>query len=117
MLLLAADENLNNDIIRGVLRVNPKIDITRLQDSGLRGADDPAVLEWAAAEGRVLLTHDVATMTRSAYERVEAGRRMPGLFEVGTDVPLARVIQDVLLLAECSIDGEWEGQVRYLPLR
>jgi hypothetical protein len=42
---------------------------------------------------------------------------MPGLFEVGTDVPLARVIQDVLLLAECSIDGEWEGQVRYLPLR
>jgi hypothetical protein len=117
MLLLAADENLNNDIIRGVLRVNPKIDITRLQDSGLRGADDPAVLEWAAAEGRVLLTHDVATMTRYAYERVEAGRRMPGLFEVGTDVPLARVIQDVLLLAECSIDGEWEGQVRYLPLR
>ena len=65
MLLLAADENLNNDIIRGVLRVNPKIDITRLQDSGLRGADDPAVLEWAAAEGRVLLTHDVATMTRT----------------------------------------------------
>jgi len=117
MLPLAADENLNNDIIRGVLRVNPKIDIARLQDAGLRGADDPAVLEWAGAECRVLLTHDVATMTRYAYERVESGLRMPGLFEIGTDLPLARVIQDVLLLAECSIDGEWEGQVRYLPLR
>ncbi|MDQ4039747.1 MAG: DUF5615 family PIN-like protein, partial [Actinomycetota bacterium] len=72
MLPLAADENLNNDIVRGVLRRNPKIDIVRLQDAGLRGADDPAVLEWAAAEGRVLLTHDVATMTRYAYERVQA---------------------------------------------
>ena len=81
------------------------------------GADDLAVLEWAAAECRVLLTHDVATMTRYAYERVEAGLRMPGLFEIGTDLPLAWVIQDVLLLTECSIDGEWEGQVRYLPLR
>ncbi|MGI9063016.1 MAG: DUF5615 family PIN-like protein [Pseudonocardiaceae bacterium] len=67
MLPLAADENLNNDIIRGVLRHNPKIDIVRVQDVGLRGADDPTVLEWAAAEGRVLLTHDVATMSRYAY--------------------------------------------------
>jgi len=34
MLPLGADENLNNDIIRGVLRVNPKIDIARLRDAG-----------------------------------------------------------------------------------
>jgi len=26
-------------------------------------------------------------------------------------------IQEILLLAECSLEGEWEGQVRYLPLR
>lgn len=47
----AADENLDNDIIRGVLRVEPTVDIVRLQDVGLRGADDPTVLEWAAGEG------------------------------------------------------------------
>ncbi len=117
MLPLAADENLNNDIVRGVLRRNPKIDIVRLQDAGLRGADDPAVLEWAAAEGRVLLTHDVATMTRYAYERVQAGKPMPGVFEIGHEVRLVRAIQDVVLISECSLDGEWDGQVRYLPLR
>ena len=55
-MLLAADENLNNDIIRGVLRRNPDIDIVRVQDAGLSGADDPAVLAWAAREGRVLIT-------------------------------------------------------------
>jgi uncharacterized protein DUF5615 len=117
MLRLAADENLNNDIIRGLLRRRPDLDIVRVQDTKLSGADDPTVLEWAAQGGRVLLTHDVSTITKHAYERVRAGRRMPGIFEVSRSAPIGRTIEDILLLAECSLDGEWEGQVRYLPLR
>ena len=67
MLLLAADENFNNDIVRGLLRRKPDLDIVRVQDAGLSGADDPTVLEWAAQERRVLLTHDVSTITHHAY--------------------------------------------------
>jgi hypothetical protein len=117
MIRLAADENLNNDILRGVLRRQPDLDIVRVQDVGLSSAEDPVVLEWAAQEERVLLTHDVSTITKYAYERVRAGKPMPGVFEIGRTVPIGRAIEDVLLLAECSLDGEWEGQVRYLPLR
>ena len=40
-----------------------------------------------------------------------------GLFEVSRGVPVGRAIEDRLLIAECSLPGEWEGQVRYLPLR
>lgn len=117
MLLLAADENFNNDIVRGMLRRMPEADIVRIQDVGLSGADDPTVLEWAAQAGRVLLTHDVSTITQYAYERVREGTLMPGVFEISRDVPIGRVIDDLLLLVECSLDGEWEGQVRYLPLQ
>jgi hypothetical protein len=117
MLRLAADENLNNAIVRGVVRRNPAIDIVRVQDVGLAGADDPAVLEWAAHETRVLFTHDVTTMTRYAEDRVWRGLPMPGVFEIGRDVPIGSAIADIVLVAECSVDGEWEGQVRYLPLR
>jgi hypothetical protein len=116
MLRLVADENLNNDIVRGLLRQRPDLDIVRMQDTELSGADDRTVLEWAAQEGRVLLTHDVSTITKYAYERVQAGQRMPGVFEVSRVVPIGRAIEDLLLLAECSFDDEWEGQVRYLPL-
>ena len=49
MLLLASDENFNNDIVRGLLRRNPGLDIARIQDVGLSGADDPTILEWAAS--------------------------------------------------------------------
>jgi hypothetical protein len=117
MVRFLADENFNNQIIRGLLRQNPKIDVARVQDVGLSGADDPAVLAWAAKQGRIVLTHDVATMTRFAYERIQAGLSMPGMFEVSRRVPLGLAIEEILLLVECSLEGEWEGQVRFLPLR
>lgn len=117
MLAFASDENFNNDIVRGLRRRNPDLDIVRVQDVGLSGADDPAVLAWAAQEDRILLTHDVSTITRYAYDRVRAGKSMPGVFEVSRNVAIRVAIEDILLLAEVSIENEWEGQVRYLPLR
>ena len=45
MLSFFADENFNNDIVRGIRRRHPAIAILRAQDVGLSGAADPAVLE------------------------------------------------------------------------
>jgi hypothetical protein len=116
MLKLATDENFNNGILRSLLRRNPDLDILRVQDVGLSGADDPIVLAWAANEGRVLLTHDAATITKYAIERIQAGKNMPGVFEVSRSISLGSAIEDLLLLAMCSLENEWEGQIRYLPL-
>lgn len=115
MIKVLVDENFDNTIVRGLFRRNSELDIVRVQDVGLSGEDDPTVLEWAAQEGRVLLTHDVITITRYAYDRVKQGQPMPGVIEIGTDAPIGRVIEDVLVLVECSQDGELEGQVQYLP--
>jgi hypothetical protein len=112
-----ADENFNNDILRALFRRNPVLDIVRVQDVGLSGAGDPTLLAWAAEVTRVLLTHDVSTITAHAYDRVRSGDRMPGVFEVSRDVPILIAVEDILLISECSRPGEWEGQVRYLPLR
>lgn len=117
MLVFLADENFNNDIVRGIRRRNSAVDLVRVQDEGLSGADDPTILEWAAQAGRVVLTHDVSTMTAYAYDRVRDGKAMPGVFEVKREVPIGVAIEEIILLAECSLPGEWEGQVRYLPLR
>jgi len=113
---LAADENLNNHIVRGLLRRQPDLDIVRIQDVGLTGIDDEALLDWAATEQRIVVTHDAATLTKYAYDRIRESRPMPGVFEVARDAAIGSVIEDLLLIAECSVEGEWEGQVRYLPL-
>jgi hypothetical protein len=116
MIRLAADQNLDERIVRALVDRLPELDIVRIRDADLARATDPQVLEWAAAQERVLLTHDRATMPEYAFERVRSGRRMPGVVEVPPTLPLARVVEDLALLAECSHNGEWEGQVLYLPL-
>lgn len=117
MLFLVADENFNNAIVRGLLRIKPDLDIVRVQDVGLSSADDPTVLEWAANEDRVLLTHDVSTITKYAYERVEVEEYMPGVIEVGRKVSLGTAIDEILYIAEVCKHGELKGEIIYLPLR
>lgn len=92
------------------------MDIVRDQDAGLSGADDPKILEWAAEEDRVLLTHDVSTMTHYAYKRIQEGKSMPGIIEIGQYIPIGSAIENIIFLTELSLDNEWEGQILYLPL-
>ena len=82
MIRLASDQNFNHDVIRGLLRRLPDLEIRPIQEAELSEADDPTVLEWAAKEGLILLTHDRSTMPDYANERVRAGERMPGVFLV-----------------------------------
>jgi len=117
MLRLATDEDFNNRIVRGLLRRQPDLDILRVQDAGLAGRDDEEVLAWAAGEGRILITHDVTTMKQTAYDRIAAGLPMPGVFEISQDVSIGRAIDELLLLVLYSDKDEWQGQVRFLPLR
>ncbi len=116
MIRFVADENFNGVIVRGVLASKPDADIVRAQDTEMLSASDPELLAWAAGQGRIMLTHDVNTMTGFAYARVKAGLPMPGVFAVNRDEPVGEIIEDILLLIECSAEDEWEGQVTFLPL-
>ncbi|MGH9897601.1 MAG: DUF5615 family PIN-like protein [Pyrinomonadaceae bacterium] len=117
MLRFLSDEDFNNRIVRGLLRRLPTLDLVRVQDVGLITCPDPEVLEWAASEGRIILTHDVSTMSEQAYNRVNADLPMSGVVEISQDLPVAEAIEELILFAECSLENEWEGQVKFLPLK
>lgn len=116
MLRFLSDEDFNNHIVRGLIRRLPSLDIVRVQDVGLISHPDTEVLEWAANEGRILLTHDADTMIEFAKNRVTAGLSMPGIVEISQDLRIGEVIEELIIFAECSLEGEWEGQVIFLPL-
>lgn len=117
MLHFLADENFNNRIVTGLLRRDPSIDIVRVQNVGLTGADDETLLAWAAESGRIILTHDAATMPDLAYQRQNAGLSMAGIFVAGWQLAHRTVIEDILLLNELSEETEWKEHILYLPLR
>ena len=116
MIRFLVDENFNRNVVHGLLQRSANLEVVLAQEVGLEGARDPVVLAWAARERRVLLTHDVNTMTRFAYDRVRRGEPMPGVVAISSDLPVGRAIEELLLLVEGSLDSEWENQIRFLPL-
>jgi predicted nuclease of predicted toxin-antitoxin system len=114
-LRLLTDQNFNNHIIVALRRRRPAIDVIRVHDIGLGSADDPALLEWAAQDERILISHDQATMADFGWERINAGLPMPGLIIVPLFAEVARVVDDLILIDECTRPAEWDCQVTRLP--
>ena len=116
MLRLVSDENFNGDIVRGLLRRHPELELVRVQDVGLMQTPDPDILEWAAGQGRVLLSHDVSTVPPAAYQRVADGKPMPGVFIVPDRMPIGQAVDEILFLSLDVDADEWKDQVLFLPL-
>lgn len=113
---LLTDENFNGTILRGLIRRLPNLDVVRVQDVGLRNADDPVILEWAANENRILLTHDVATITLHTYDRINRGLPVPGVIEVIATAPIGQILEDLELLILWSEPNEYQNHVIFVPL-
>ncbi len=116
MLSLLIDENFNHRILRGLVRSVPHLDYSLTRDTGLKGVTDPQLLAAAAEQRRILVTHDVNTVPKHAYERVAGGLTMPGVIAVPDDLGIGQAISDLGLLVECCQPSELEHRVLYLPL-
>ena len=116
MIRLVADENFNNDILRGLVRRLPELDIARVQDVGLKGAVDARVLDWATQEARIVLTHDVSTLIGRAYDRMKQGRAVSGVIAVPQTIAIGVAVDDLALIVQCTTSADWQNQVGYLPL-
>ena len=112
-----ADEGFRRSIVRGLRTRHPSIDLVLVQDAGLTQASDQDILEWAAHEERIVLTHDKRTMTRDANARLLAGLPMPGVVVVHWNMSIGQAIEGLLEMIGASLEGEWENQVRYVERR
>ena len=116
MIAFPVDQNFNEHIVDGLTRRDANLDFTHVRTVGLAAAPDPTILDWAAAHGLVLLTHDRKTIPAFAYDRVAAGLPMPGVFLVSADMPVAQAIDDLLVAAHCLSPEECKGIVKYFPM-
>src|SRR5207237_4923839 len=98
MLRLASDADVHGDIIRGLRRRLPAIDLVRVQDALPEGTPDPEVLAWAATEDRILITNDRNTMVGFADQRVAARDPVPGLIATTHEQSIGSAIDDILMV-------------------
>lgn len=112
-----ADEHIHPQLVLGLKRRAPEADIVRVQDVGLRTLDDPTILQWAADEGRALITRDRKTIPTFAHQRVAAGKAMPGVFALRNNTTMAFAIDELAMIAGASDADEWVNRIIYVPLR
>ena len=115
MIRFLADENFDNEIVRGVRRRVSEAEFLRVQDTELAGKSDPMILEWAARHGYIVLSHDVNTMRGFFYDRVKADLPVPGLFLIHGTKPIGEVIDALELILLVSDEAEWQGRIEYVP--
>lgn len=96
MINFLTDENIDPALLNQLRRHLPEIDVIDVRDVGLDSTPDPVILQWAADNGRVLITHDVNLMRGFANQRVEAGLPMPGVILVPEGVPFGPTIQGII---------------------
>jgi hypothetical protein len=75
-----ADENFKEEILDGVWLRLPGAQIVKAKEIGLVSADDPTVLDVAATQQRILLTHDQRTSRTSPMRASWMGSRCLGLW-------------------------------------
>ena len=116
MIRILTDNDFNGRVVDGVLHRRPEFDLLRVQDVGLADASDKEILEWAAENERIVVSHDFNTMIGFARTRVSLGDSMPGLFIAENTSSIGEVIETLLLIDDCSTHSEWAGRVEFLPM-
>ena len=110
-----ADADLNQIIVKATLRREPSVDFRTAVAAKLPGLEDYDVLTRAAAERRILVTHDRKTMPRHFAELV-LSEISAGVLIVPQKLRVAAAAEDLVLIWAATEAEEWINRILALPL-
>jgi predicted nuclease of predicted toxin-antitoxin system len=110
-----ADNDLKLQIVKAVRRREPAIDFVSAQDAGLDELGDPELLDRAAAEDRVVVSHDRRTMIAHFRAHLAAGKSSPGLLLVSQGALTGDVVEALVFVYALSNPADLRDQAHYLP--
>jgi hypothetical protein len=106
-----ADNDLDRDIVRGLLRLEPRIDF---EAEPLNGLDDESVLLIALREDRILITHDISSIP-PLFSRLREGSQLPGVILIPQSYALGKAVEQLHLIWVLTEAAEWRNRICYLP--
>jgi hypothetical protein len=113
---LLADEHFPHAIVAEVRAFGRDVDFLTVHDLGLEGTPDPQLLEWAAAQRRVIVSYDVNTLIGFATQRVSSQLPMAGLVIGFEDLPVGKLVEDLAIISVCGNPEDLQDEVLFLPL-
>jgi hypothetical protein len=113
------DVNFNARIVVGLRRIAPTIDLITAQSAGFQTTPDPELLAEARRLNRILLTHDINTMSdhfATFIASLAEDEHSPGVMLVAQELAIGIAIQALYEVWSCSDHEEWRDLFTYLPL-
>jgi hypothetical protein len=106
-----ADHNFRQQIVDGVVRRHPNLDIRTARSLDLARHSDEAMLEYAARSDLVILTHDHTTLVPAAWARVAQRQLMPGVVLIPALMPIGAAVNVLDDLIASLAENAWRDQV------
>jgi len=109
-----ADHCFDHNIVDGIIRRDPHIDILIAEKAGFKDWSDPMVLGFAARENRLLLTHDKRTMP-DHFAAFTATQESAVVLIVKWTCPIGMAIEYIRLIAGETQAEEWRNRLDIFP--
>ncbi|MBD2337205.1 DUF5615 family PIN-like protein [Calothrix sp. FACHB-156] len=92
-----ADADLKQAIVTGAVRRQPNLDFQSANAAGLEGKKDSEVLQIAAQDSRVLVTHDRKTMP-TEFGTFIMSQTSSGVLILSQNLPISDAIASLILV-------------------
>ena len=77
---------------------------------------DPEILLWCEEYNFILVTNNRKSMPIHHNDHLTQGGHIPGIFILNPNLSPGQNIDELILIAECAIEGEYQDQIIHLPL-
>ena len=86
------------------------------KDAPAKSTSDPEILHWCERNDFNLITNNRESMPQHLADHLAAGHHVPGIFTVNLKVSMGLIIEQIILIAGASHEGEFLDRIVYVPL-
>lgn len=112
------DENLDPIYQIQLRRREPDLVVWAIGDPNTpqKGTLDPEILLWCEKYGFLLVTNNRSSMPVHLADHLAQGHHIPGIFQLSPNMSVGETLEELVLAALASIEGEYCDRISYLPL-
>ena len=112
------DENISPEYRTQLLRHEPSLTVLAVGDEGAppKSTPDPDILEWCEQHQFNLITNNRESMPQHLSDYLAAGHHVPGIFTINLEVPMGKIIDELILIAGAADADEYMDRITYIPL-
>jgi predicted nuclease of predicted toxin-antitoxin system len=82
----------------------------------LKGTLDPEILLWCEVNNFILVTNNRTSMPVHLADYLNQNHHIPGIFILNPAMSIGETIEELIVLAECSLEAEYQDQIIHLPI-